>query len=59
MISPEYMIDDEKLARCFNDGMDKIGHSFMLNSEQKLYLMGRIIEIVKFEMSDNRQLEDI
>lgn len=58
MVSPEYMIDDERLSRHFNDGMDKIGYSFMMNSEQKLYLMGRIIEIVKFEMCNSEQLEN-
>lgn len=55
MVSPEYMIDNEKLSKCFNDGIDKIGYSFLMNSEQKLYLMGRIIEVVKFEMCDNKK----
>lgn len=55
MVSPEYMIDNERLARSFNEGMDRIGHSFMMNSEEKLFLMGRIIEIVKFEMCDKKQ----
>ena len=54
MIKPEKMVDNEILAKQFNYGLDLIGHSFLMNSQEKLFLMGRIMEIVKFEMMNEK-----
>lgn len=58
MISPEQMIDNKKLAKMFNDGMDKIRVSMRMSSSEGLYLMGVIFETVLKMYSEQTKRSD-
>lgn len=50
MLTPEIVADDKKKSQMFMRGIDNIRGAFNMDTAEGLYLMGRIFEIIKFEM---------
>lgn len=55
MISPEKVTDDKGRSQMFMDACDQIRVAFRMTMSEELYLIGRIFEIIEFEMIESER----
>lgn len=57
MILPEKVTDDKGKSQMFMDACDRIRAAFRMTMSEELYLIGRIFEVIKFEMIESDKIE--